>query len=70
MVPEDIAKELNVVDFFFVGIDMEGKTASLFEYGIQRADYSNVERYERLLGAIDSVKFSLMTRVQLIRKGE
>jgi tmRNA-binding protein len=61
-----IRKALNdagVVDAFYCGILIDGTDVSSFTVGRQdSAEYSNVERYQRLLGSVESCKYALLVK--------
>ena len=54
--------EAGIVDGFYCGITITGADVSAFKVGRDNSvEYSNIERCQRLLGAVESCKYSLLT---------
>jgi hypothetical protein len=54
-------EKAGIVDGFYGGVMLSGKDVSSFQVGIQnRTCYDNVERYQRIVGVMASLKYSLL----------
>jgi len=55
--------EAGIADGFYCGVLMDGTDVSAYSVGREnKAEYSNVERYQRLLGVVESCKYSLLVK--------
>jgi hypothetical protein len=55
--------EAGIVDGFYCGVLMDGTDVSAFNVGREGIiEYSNLERYQRLLGIVESCKHLLITQ--------
>lgn len=53
--------EAGIADGFYCGVLLDGTDVSAFHVGRESSlEYSNVERYQRLLGVVESCKYSLL----------
>ncbi len=48
-----------IIDGFYVGILINGQDVASFKAGSSKLEYSNVERYQRLLGAVNDLQHQL-----------
>jgi len=56
-------EDAGIVDCFFCGVFIDGVDVSAFKVGRDnKTEYSNVERYHRLLGVVESCKYSLLVK--------
>jgi hypothetical protein len=54
-------EKAGIVDGFYGGVLLSGKDVSSFQVGIpDRTTYDNVERYQRVVGMVESLKYQLI----------
>lgn len=57
----DAFEKAGIVDGFYAGILIDGDDISSYTFGNpMRAEYSNIVRYQRLLGCVESCKYMMM----------
>lgn len=54
-------EDAGIVDGFYCGITLDGTDIGSYQVGNMKfPDYSNVERIQRLIGSVESLKFQMM----------
>jgi len=58
---KEAMEKAGIVDGFYGGTMLTGTDISAFQVGIQnRQTYDNIERYQRIVGLMESLKYSLL----------
>jgi hypothetical protein len=55
-----VMNECGIADYFFCGIDLEGVHIIGYAAGMNKDNYSNTERRQRLIGVIEEAKASVI----------
>ena len=53
-------EQADIVDFFFVGVNLDDEGINMFCWGNERTQKANAVRYNRLLGEVEEIKFQMM----------
>jgi uncharacterized Zn finger protein (UPF0148 family) len=53
-------EQADIVDFFFVGVNLDDEGINMFCWGNDRTQKANAVRYNRLLGEVEEIKFQMM----------
>lgn len=67
---DEAFQKAGVIDYFYVGITLEGYQMRNYCYGSERREVSNAIRYNSLLGAIESYKGKIIARGEGYLKDE
>jgi hypothetical protein len=55
----DTFEKVGIVDVFYVGVAVDGTHFASYRIGTGDFQYSNIERLQRMIGAVESLKFQV-----------